>query len=271
MRRMSQMSVPMPKIIAPTPSSMTRAVGAHRLGHAELERVGDQRVADRDLEHAAAPREEGGEVGAVEVVAGVDAEADALRRRRGRGEGREHLGLARRAAGLGVGLGVELDAVGADACARAIAAGLGSMNRLTRTPSVRASAISGASRSASAARSQPWSDVACCSLSGTNVHCCGRSSRTQRHQVVERIALDVELGLRPVLQQRGELAHVAGADVALVGARVHGDAVRAGLERDRRRPTTLGIAECALVAQQGDLVDVDRQRRERPPRVEAGR
>src|SRR5262252_6503060 len=100
MRRTSQMSVPMPKIIgvrmaarrtpsAPSGGSDRRArwrassrlrqlddaaIRAHRLGHAELERVGDQRVADRDLEDAGNRGEERPEVVAVEVVAGVDAE-----------------------------------------------------------------------------------------------------------------------------------------------------------------------------------------------------
>jgi hypothetical protein len=50
---------------------------------------------------------------------------------------------------------------------------------------------------------------------------------------VKGVALDVELGLPPALQQRVQLAHVGGADVALVGARVHGDAVGAGLQRQR--------------------------------------
>ena len=55
---------------------MHAQVGAHRLGHAELERVGDQGMADRDLEHARArAARKSAEVGAVQVVAGVDAEA----------------------------------------------------------------------------------------------------------------------------------------------------------------------------------------------------
>jgi hypothetical protein len=157
------------------------------------------------------------------------------------------------------------------ACARVIAAGSASRKRLTRTPE---RARLGDQRRESLAvggEIQPWSDVACCSLSGTNVHWCGRSLAHQRHQILVRIAFDVELGLGPVLQHHRKLAHVAGADVALVGARVDGDAVRAGRERDRRQADHARDRERALVAQQGDLVDVDRQRRERPPRVEAGR
>ena len=72
------------------------------------------------------------------------------------------------------------------------------MNRLTRTPSACASSISGRSRSPSAARSQPWSEVNWPSPSGTNVHCCGRVLAHETHQVLEGVAFDVVLGLRPV-------------------------------------------------------------------------
>jgi hypothetical protein len=50
------------------------------------------------------------------------------------------------------------------------------------------------------------------------------------HQVVEGIALDVELGRGPVLEHRGEIVHVSAADVALVGPGVHGDAMSARFE-----------------------------------------
>ena len=52
------------------------------------------------------------------------------------------------------------------------------MNRLTRTPSDRASATSGARREASCGNAQPWSDVAWPASSGTKVHWCGRTART---------------------------------------------------------------------------------------------
>ena len=82
----------------------------------------------------------------------------------------------------------------------------------------------------------------------------------ERHQVVERVALDVELGLRPARQQRSELDHVVAADVARIGARVHGDALRPGLQAQRGGAHDARDAEVARVAQQRDLVDVDRQR-----------
>jgi hypothetical protein len=80
------------------------------------------------------------------------------------------------------------------------------------------------------------------------------------HQVVEGVAFDVVFGLRPFAQQRGQLVHVVRADVAFVGPRVHGDAVGAGLQAQRGGAHDAGDAQVARVAQQGHLVDVDRQR-----------
>ena len=105
------------------------------------------------------------------------------------------------------------------------------MNRLTRTPSDRG--LGDQRPQALAVRGQAPAVVGLVNwptLSGTKVHWCGLQRAHEVHQVVERVALDVELGLRPSLHQRGELVHVVRADVALVGPRVHGDAVRAGLE-----------------------------------------
>jgi hypothetical protein len=99
-----------------------------------------------------------------------------------------------------------------------------------------------------------------------------RPQRThQRHQVVERVALDVELGLRIFLQQGGERVHVAAADVALVRARMDGDAGGAGVERDPRQADDARDRERALVAQQRDLVHVDRKRGRAAARVLARR
>src|SRR6188472_2575818 len=95
-RRTSQRSVPTPKITigerdkAPPSGGRRRLddapVGANGPGHAELERVGDEGVADRHLEDAGNSGEEGAEVVAVQIVAGVDAEPEALRGLRGGAE-----------------------------------------------------------------------------------------------------------------------------------------------------------------------------------------
>src|SRR5947207_5094959 len=124
-RRTSQRSVPTPKIIdargkVPRPRSRDRrrlddaTIGADRAGDAELERVGDEGMADGDLEDAAHRDQEGAQIGAVEVVARVDAEAEALGRSGGVAEGRKRRGLRRGTKSLRIRLGIELDAVGAD-------------------------------------------------------------------------------------------------------------------------------------------------------------
>ena len=57
------------------------------------------------------------------------------------------------------------------------------------------------------------------------------------------------------LQQRGELVHVVRADVPLVGPRVHGDALRAGLERDASAArVTLGMPRCRVLRSSATLL-----------------
>jgi hypothetical protein len=92
------------------------------------------------------------------------------------------------------------------------------------------------------------------------VHCCGRSGLHETHQVLERIALDVELAIRPLAQQRRQIVHVGGADMTLVRPRMHGDAVGAMLQADRRRTCQRRNAQMPGVAHQRHLVQVDGQR-----------
>ncbi|MCY1548899.1 hypothetical protein D9M68_850380 [compost metagenome] len=80
------------------------------------------------------------------------------------------------------------------------------------------------------------------------------------HQVVKRIALDVVLALGPGLQHLGQIEHIVQPDVSLVGARMHGDPPRAGLQAQRGRPRDRRDAQVPGVAHQGHLVEVDRKR-----------
>ena len=135
------------------------------------------------------------------------------------------------------------------------------MNRLTRTPSDCASAISGA---AARRRGQVPAVVGGGLLGAVGNEGAllrARRSRTQLHQVVERVALDVELGRGQRFSSAASSCTSWAADVALVGPRMNGDAVRARLERDRGGAHHARDAERARVAQQRDLVDVDRQGR----------
>ena len=221
----------------------------------------DQRVTDRHLEHAGHGAQEIGEVGAIQVVPGIDAQAHRLRRTCGRGIARQHGGLPGRAVSAGVGLGVQLDAIGAE---------LGGMrHRLRQRIHEKAHAHAQGTRLGHQ-RPQPLhvGGQVPAVVGGELLRpyqapaCIGAAfnSRTNCHQVVGRVALDVVLDVRPLAQQRSELVHVARADVALVGPRVHGDALRAGQHGDARQRHHVGHLERARIAQQRDLVDVDRQR-----------
>ena len=79
------------------------------------------------------------------------------------------------------------------------------------------------------------------------------------HQIVVRIALDVELTVGVLAHQRGDWLHVTGADVPLVRARMHGDAISTGVEHDARAGDQIRQAVVAAVAQQRDAIDVGRE------------
>ena len=79
------------------------------------------------------------------------------------------------------------------------------------------------------------------------------------HEVVERVALDVELGLRPTLHQGGNFIDIPRADVPLIRARVNGDALAAGLQAALGCAHHAGNVQVARIAQQRHLVDVHRQ------------
>ena len=46
------------------------------------------------------------------------------------------------------------------------------------------------------------------------------------HQVLRGVTFDVELGLRPGLEQHCQFIHIAGTDMAFIRAGVDGDALR---------------------------------------------
>ncbi len=89
-------------------------VGADGTGHAEFERIGRERVPDRDFLDLWRGREQRRQVVEIEVVARVDAEPRSRRGPRSRCVQRERSALARRTERLCVRLRVELDAIGTD-------------------------------------------------------------------------------------------------------------------------------------------------------------
>ena len=62
------------------------------------------------------------------------------------------------------------------------------------------------------------------------------------HQVVQWVAFDIEFPSGPVLHECGQLQHVAGADVALIGPGVYGDAVSTRLQAQLRGARHAGNA-----------------------------
>jgi hypothetical protein len=100
----------------------------------------------------------------------------------------------------------------------------------------------------------------------------GAHGAHELERVLERIAFDVQLGVRVVPEERREVAHVVRPDVALVGARMHRNSVCARVERDFREANDTRNTQRALVAQEGDFIHVYREPRhvDRAAREPAG-
>ena len=216
-------------------------------------------MADRDFLHAGHGAQKVSEVGAVQVVAGIDAQACGDRCVGGRGIARELGALPCRAMRCRIRFGVELDAIGADGGHVRHHFGVGVHEQADahaerpRLLHQGRDARQIGDRKAVVARELPR-------RIGHERGLLRPMLAHEGHQVVERVAFDVELGLRPLLHQRREVAHVLRTDVALVRTRVHGDALRSRFEAQRCRAQHARDAEVTRVAQMGDLVDIDRQR-----------
>ncbi|MNT40628.1 hypothetical protein D3C72_1769530 [compost metagenome] len=79
----------------------------------------------------------------------------------------------------------------------------------------------------------------------------------QRQEVLRRIALDIELGLRErVVDQSPEHGQVGEADMPLVRPRMDRQATGAGLERDAAEMGDIRPRQIAAVAQHGNGIEV---------------
>jgi hypothetical protein len=77
------------------------------------------------------------------------------------------------------------------------------------------------------------------------------------HEARVRISLDVVLATAELAaHQLGQFEHVGAPDMALVGARVHGNAVGPGLKRDAAQPRDARPRQVAPVAQVSDGIDI---------------
>ena len=138
-------------------------------------------------------------------------------------EGGQHLGFFGCAVGRGIGFGVELHTVSADSFGRghgfgdgvheqahARAQGFGFCNHrlqalgvLRKRPAVVAGELAFAV--------------------GHKCHLMRAHLAHKVHQVMKRVAFNIELAIRPCLEQGREVVHIARANVALIRAWVHGD------------------------------------------------
>ncbi len=89
-----------------------------------------------------------------------------------------------------------------------------------------------------------------------------RTDRANKLQKIrEWIAFDVQFQPRamPALRayQLGQFEGIARPGMPLIGARMHGQAMRAGVETNFPGADDVGQIEVALIAQQGDLVEID--------------
>ena len=78
-------------------------------------------------------------------------------------------------------------------------------------------------------------------------------------QVMQRVAFNVELAVRPLKHQRSQVHHIMGADVTLVWARMHRDTRRAGLHAQSGSAGQARYAQMPGVAHERDFVEVDGQ------------
>ena len=131
-------------------------------------------------------------------------------------------------------LGVQLDAVGAHICRPPIGASSGSTNRLTRTPAHADQRRRAQAGRAACRRDQPaWLVIS----PGMDRHerALIRLDRVHElQQIRPRVAFDIELDAPPSAARRYAAMSCtsAGRDVPRVGARMHGDPRRAGVDAD---------------------------------------
>jgi hypothetical protein len=83
----------------------------------------------------------------------------------------------------------------------------------------------------------------------------------ETHEVLQRVALDVEFAVGPGREQPGQIRHVMRADMPLIGPWMHGDAVRPRLQTQLGRAQDDGEAQVAPVAHLGHEIHVHGQRR----------
>lgn len=236
-------------------------VGVDGGGHADFEGVGDEGVSDGDFEDAG-DFEEFGEVMEVEIVAGVDAQAELLGLVGGEGKLAVDFDelVAGGFEGAGVGFGVKLDAIGAGFGDAADHVGV----RVHEEADAAAEVFEALDDGFEAV--EVGGDVPAM-VGGEGVGVVGDEGALvgaglgDDFEVVaeERVAFDVEFAadVGGFVEQQAQVVDVGGADVAAVGSGMDGDAVGADVEGEAGGFGDAGDLAEAGIAEQGDFVDVD--------------
>lgn len=142
---------------------------AHGLGHADDQSLGNQGMADRNLKNIRQGGNEGRQVLAGEIMAGIEPHAGGGGCLAG-GDDPRQFALARlRFERSAIGAGIYLDPIGADLLGEIGISGSGSTNRETRMPPCFSLPITSTRKPRWAAMSQPWSEVIWRISSGTSV------------------------------------------------------------------------------------------------------
>ena len=212
------------------------------------------------LQHLGHGAQKIGQVVAVEVVAGIDAQACVQGGLASPHKALQHLAALGVAPGAGVALGVELHAVGAPGANSRHGGRIG-VHEEAHAHAQRTQLSHDGGQALGVLRKAP------AVVAGELVLAVGHQGALlwpqlahQVHEVVKGVALDVELALRPLPHQARDVLRVLRADVALVGPRVDGDALGARLQAQLGRAQRAGQGQVAAVAQQRHFVDIDRQR-----------
>lgn len=218
---------------------------------------------DRDLQHLRHVRQEVTQVVLRQVMAGIHAKPHGLRATRGRGEQRQHRCGVACGVRFGIGSGVQLDAIGAD-LGRLFQQRVAGIDEQADPAAHRLQL--GHQRTQALAVALEVETVVGGDLAIAVRHQGGlrrtrlRAQRQQPRVAVawrcEGIAFDVEFDASDA-GQRGQRQHVLGGDVASIRSRMHGDAMRSGIQAGLGGTHHIGFGTTARVAQDGDLVDVD--------------
>jgi hypothetical protein len=80
----------------------------------------------------------------------------------------------------------------------------------------------------------------------------------QIHQVMEGVALQIELAVGPALHQLGNLDHIVRTDMTLIWTGMDGNAIGSSPQAQLGGSHWAGDIKVPAVAKQGHLVDIDR-------------